>query len=159
MIIDTPYNIVHQLNHWLNWLKGTTSISWRQCATNKPHPYSMNYILGYIRTETDSFPPWPGIFFKLARCGYTLRVTPQTSYSPEYTTPTQKKKASHIIYISTICLQSANIHVFLVHNKLICSTKWQLHIYILYFNLQPWMLVNIISTTILYPIHHSRDLQ
>jgi hypothetical protein len=32
-----------------------------------------------------------GIFFKLARCGYTLRVTSQTSYSPEYTTPTQKK--------------------------------------------------------------------
>jgi hypothetical protein len=21
------------------------------------------------------YPPWPGIFFKLARCGYTLRVT------------------------------------------------------------------------------------
>jgi hypothetical protein len=34
---------------------------------------------------------WPGIFFKLARCGYTLRVTSQTSYSPEYITPTQKK--------------------------------------------------------------------
>jgi hypothetical protein len=31
------------------------------------------------------FPPWPGIFFKLVRCGYILRVTPQTSYSPEYT--------------------------------------------------------------------------
>ena len=37
-------------------------------------------------------PPWPGIFFKLARCGYTLRVTLQASYSPEYITPTQKKK-------------------------------------------------------------------
>jgi hypothetical protein len=31
-----------------------------------------------------------GIFFKLARCGYTLRVTSQASYSPEYITPTQK---------------------------------------------------------------------
>ena len=30
-------------------------------------------------------------FFKLARCGYTLRVTSQASYSPEYITPTQKK--------------------------------------------------------------------
>ena len=30
------------------------------------------------------------IFFKPARCGYTLRVTSQTSYSPEYTTPTQQ---------------------------------------------------------------------
>jgi hypothetical protein len=26
-------------------------------------------------------PPWPGIFFKLARCGYTLRVTSQASLS------------------------------------------------------------------------------
>jgi hypothetical protein len=26
------------------------------------------------------FPPWSGIFFKLARCGYTLRVTSQASY-------------------------------------------------------------------------------
>ena len=31
-----------------------------------------------------------GIFFKLARCGYTLRVTSQASYSPEYIAPTQK---------------------------------------------------------------------
>jgi hypothetical protein len=28
---------------------------------------------------------YPGIFFMLSRCGYTLRVTSQTSYSPEYT--------------------------------------------------------------------------
>jgi hypothetical protein len=28
--------------------------------------------------------------FQLARCGCTLRVTSQTSYSPEYITPTQK---------------------------------------------------------------------
>jgi hypothetical protein len=32
-----------------------------------------------------------GIFFKLARCGHTLRVTSQTSYSSEYITSTQKK--------------------------------------------------------------------
>jgi hypothetical protein len=35
-------------------------------------------------------PPWSGIFFKLVRCGYTLGVTLQASYSPEYITPTQK---------------------------------------------------------------------
>jgi hypothetical protein len=29
--------------------------------------------------------------FKLARCGYTLRLTSQASYSPEYITPTKKK--------------------------------------------------------------------
>ena len=35
--------------------------------------------------------PISGIFFRLARCGYTpLRVTTQASYSPEYITPTQK---------------------------------------------------------------------
>ena len=38
-----------------------------------------------------SIPTVSGIFFKLARCGYTLRVTSQASYSPEYITPTQKK--------------------------------------------------------------------
>ena len=39
---------------------------------------------------------WSGIFFKLARCGYTLRVTSQASYSPEYITPTQKKSGYFI---------------------------------------------------------------
>jgi hypothetical protein len=29
--------------------------------------------------------------FKPARCGYTLRVTSQASYSPEYITPAQQK--------------------------------------------------------------------
>ena len=36
--------------------------------------------------------PTVGIFFKLARCGYTHRVTSQASYLTEYITPTQKKK-------------------------------------------------------------------
>jgi hypothetical protein len=36
-------------------------------------------------------PGLEGIFFKLARCGYTLRVTSKASYSHEYITPTQKK--------------------------------------------------------------------
>jgi hypothetical protein len=26
-----------------------------------------------------NMPPWPGIFFKLVRCGYTLRVTSQAT--------------------------------------------------------------------------------
>ena len=39
------------------------------------------------------FPPWSGIFFKLARCGYTLRVTSQASYSPEYITPIWVKES------------------------------------------------------------------
>ena len=30
------------------------------------------------------------IFFKPARCGYTLRVTSQASFSLEYTTPTRQ---------------------------------------------------------------------
>ena len=36
------------------------------------------------------FPSWSGIFFKLAQCGYTLLLTSQASYSPEYIAPTQK---------------------------------------------------------------------
>jgi hypothetical protein len=32
-----------------------------------------------------------GHIFKRARCGHTLRVASKISYSPEYTTPTQKK--------------------------------------------------------------------
>jgi hypothetical protein len=35
---------------------------------------------------------------KLARCGYTLRVTSQASYSPEYITPTQKKITEEYSY-------------------------------------------------------------
>ena len=34
---------------------------------------------------------------QLARCGCTLRVTSQTSYSPEYITPTHTKKLSVIL--------------------------------------------------------------
>ena len=53
-----------------------------------PHQASLKNMPGH---GGNRFPPWQGIFFKLAGCGYTLRVTSQTSYSPEYTTPTQKK--------------------------------------------------------------------
>ena len=49
--------------------------------------------LTYVR-----FPPWPGIFFKLAQCGYTLGVTSQASYSPEYITPTEKKSCMYIFH-------------------------------------------------------------
>jgi hypothetical protein len=41
------------------------------------------------------FPPWTGIFFKLARCGYTLRVTSQ--YSPEYIIPTQNWETNNLL--------------------------------------------------------------
>jgi hypothetical protein len=35
--------------------------------------------------------------FQACLCGYTLRVTSQASYSPEYTTPTQKKMNSYFV--------------------------------------------------------------
>jgi hypothetical protein len=35
------------------------------------------YISTPGKLEKYACPPWPGIFFKLARCGYTLRVTSQ----------------------------------------------------------------------------------
>jgi hypothetical protein len=67
-----------------------------------PHRASLNWA---------SFPPWSGIFFKLARCGYTLRVTSQASYSPEYITPTQNnhdfydvEKAIHYITCNSILI-------------------------------------------------------
>jgi hypothetical protein len=44
--------------------------------------------------------------FKLARCGYTLRVTSQASYSPEYITPTQKK-----IIITVLCIIFSSMHL------------------------------------------------
>ena len=43
----------------------------------------------YIHTGQAYFPPWPGIFFKPARCEYiyTQSNITQASYSPEYITP------------------------------------------------------------------------
>ena len=49
-----------------------------------------NHDWASIPKDVGSIPTVSGIFFKLARCGYTLRVTSQASYSPEYITPTQK---------------------------------------------------------------------
>jgi hypothetical protein len=61
---------------------------------------SIPKVAGSIPTVTTVhiFQACPGISFKPARCGYTLRVTSQASYSPEYTTPTQ--------WISVLVLQS-----------------------------------------------------
>ena len=43
-----------------------------------PHQASLKNMPGHggIRTYDlwNASPPWPGIFFKLAQCGYTLRV-------------------------------------------------------------------------------------
>ena len=49
-----------------------------------------------------SFPPWLGIFFKLSRCGYTLRVTSQASYAPEYIIRAQKNHICLHVEISVI---------------------------------------------------------
>jgi hypothetical protein len=68
----------------------------------------------------------PGIFFKLARCGYTLRVTSQASYSPEYITPTKKKIIINISVsippLSGLCQAFCNI--------LIWTTAYMQYIYI-----------------------------
>jgi hypothetical protein len=60
-----------------------------------PHRESLKNMPGHGGNQTydlwNTSPPWAGIFFKLSWSGYTLGVTSQTSYSPEYTTPTQKK--------------------------------------------------------------------
>jgi hypothetical protein len=51
----------------------------------------------YALWNTSPIPTVAGIFFKLARCGYTFRVTSQTSYSPEYITPVQKIRKKSLI--------------------------------------------------------------
>ena len=48
-----------------------------------PHRASLKNMPDTVGIEPTTF----GI---LARCGYTLKVTSQASYSPEYSTPTQK---------------------------------------------------------------------
>ena len=59
----------------------------RASLKNMPdHGGNRTYVVRHI------LPPWSGIFFKLTRCGYTLRVTSQASYSPEYITLTQKNQ-------------------------------------------------------------------
>ena len=53
------------------------------------------------RAGVGSIPSVAGIFFKPARCGYTLRVTSQASYSPEYITPTQENYHNqHVKFVS-----------------------------------------------------------
>jgi hypothetical protein len=45
--------------------------------------YNMKFTIAPLNPEVVGlirFPSWPSIFFKLARCGYTLRVASQTSY-------------------------------------------------------------------------------
>ena len=70
----------------------------RESLKNMPdHGGNRTYDLW--NTSPIRIPPWSGIFFKLARCGYTLRVTSQASYSPEYITPTQK---NHIDYVFSL---------------------------------------------------------
>jgi hypothetical protein len=56
-------------------------------------------------------PPWSGMFFKLARCGYTLRVTSQASYSPEYITPTQKIMSASHDAITGMVYCAAHMHL------------------------------------------------
>jgi hypothetical protein len=90
--------------------------------------------LGSAVRSISVLPHYIGIFFKLVRCGYTLRVTSQTSYSPEYITPTQKKvlfcksKSSHKSFGPSqftnhfVCMwpsqvQSHSAHFFLPRTK------------------------------------------
>jgi hypothetical protein len=63
--------------------------------------YSGEYDVCDVTLE---FASTPGkLTFQLARCGYTHRVTSQTSYSPEYTTCTNTHaQNNHIIEYTDI---------------------------------------------------------
>ena len=82
--------------------------------------------LSWQRSEV-RFPPWPGIFFKLTRCGHTLRVTSQTSYKKMFSTYKNVSKCK--------CEPQAGFfylfyHIFLqtTHKRLIeVATKFLFH--------------------------------
>jgi hypothetical protein len=56
---------------------------------------------------TLSYPTVVRHIFNLARCGYTLRVTSQASYSPEYIIPTQKKSCSQMFSLDNVYISNA----------------------------------------------------
>ena len=70
--------------------KINTYRSVKACDTSKLQskflPYQRNLTTG-IPKLVGSIPTVVRHIFQLARCGYKLRVTPQTSFSPEYITP------------------------------------------------------------------------
>jgi hypothetical protein len=58
-------------------------------------------------------------------CGYTLRVTSQISYSPEYITPTQKKflcVAQKMIQLQSITIRNAHADSTMIYSP--CFTTW-----------------------------------
>jgi hypothetical protein len=59
-----------------------------------PHRASLKNMPDHGGNRT--YDLWNTSLFKLARCGYTLRVTSQASYSPEYITPTQKNHEQYV---------------------------------------------------------------
>ena len=71
-------------------------------ATNFQQIY-MDLFTSFLTFDTvvGRIPLWPGIFFKPARCGYTLTTyvtysnITQASYSPEYITPTQQISSNY----------------------------------------------------------------
>jgi hypothetical protein len=82
------WKIRREIGIYYSIIKTDQAHTMRSCVqTASDHQTVESCKLG----QTFTYAPWPGIFFKLAWCGYTLRVTSQASYSPEYITPTQKK--------------------------------------------------------------------
>ena len=70
-------------------------------------PSPMLCQLSYA-VQLGSIPTGLGIFFMLARCGYTLRVTSQASqfFSPEYIAPRQKKSREYRLKTDYKCLNT-----------------------------------------------------
>jgi hypothetical protein len=60
-------------------------VRYSECASTPGKLKSIPKVAGSIPTVAN-------LTFQLARCGCTLRVTAQTSYSPEYITPTHTTK-------------------------------------------------------------------
>jgi hypothetical protein len=71
------YKMYLKLQHLIRSLRDVT-------LSVYPHRAGLKNMPGH--GEKYAWPPWPGIFFKPARCGYTLRVTSR----------------KHLIHLSTL---------------------------------------------------------
>jgi hypothetical protein len=69
----------------------TPRASWKVCLTMHRGNRTRDLWTSILKVAVSIPTVVRQTFQQLARCGCTLRVTPQTSYSPEYITPTHRK--------------------------------------------------------------------
>ena len=106
---------VHYTNTLISWLLDYTDIEGTRFSSEISHTRTdliaqLNWqSIGLVFQRSQvRIPPWPGIFFKPVRCGYTLRVTSH----------------KHLIHLSTLH-QHINIMIIRLHwGPLYTSPGW-----------------------------------